>query len=111
MPFNLEATDIIVIVIVAIILFGPSKLPEIGRGLGKAIVEFRNGVRGMSDGFREEMNPHETGPAAQPSAPVQPVQAPPPDGARGNFCTQCGAPNPVGSQFCNQCGQAILTVK
>lgn len=57
MPFNIEITDIILIIVVALILFGPSKLPEISRGLGKGIVEFRNSIRGMSDGFRQEIKP------------------------------------------------------
>ncbi len=43
MPFNFEPLDIIIIMVVAIILFGPSRLPEIGHGLGKAIGEFRKG--------------------------------------------------------------------
>ncbi len=108
MPFNIEITDIILIIVVALILFGPSKLPEISRGLGKGIVEFRNSIRGMTEGFREETRPPENKDVAPAASVYQPDLMPHPELPRGNFCTQCGAPNPVDSKFCNQCGQPIL---
>jgi sec-independent protein translocase protein TatA len=35
-----------VILVIALIIFGPSKLPQIGSGLGKAIRDFKKGVSG-----------------------------------------------------------------
>ena len=110
MPFNIEITDIILIIVVALIIFGPSKLPEISRGLGKGIVEFRNSIRGMSDGFREEMKPAGKNEVTYTTSFSQPDQTFPPDLVKGNYCTQCGAPNPIDSKYCNQCGQPILPV-
>ena len=110
MPFNIEITDIILIIVVALILFGPSKLPEISRGLGKGIVEFRNSIRGMSDGFRQEIKPPENKEIADTPFISQSDQSLNPNLPRGNFCTQCGAPNPADSKYCNQCGQTILPV-
>lgn len=37
---------IILIVIIALLLFGPTKLPELGRAFGKTLREFKAGVRG-----------------------------------------------------------------
>ncbi len=40
--------EIIIILVVALLLFG-RRLPEVGRSLGKGIVEFKKGLRGMED--------------------------------------------------------------
>lgn len=107
MPFNIEPTDIILIALAALLLFGPSRLPEVGRGLGKAISEFRNGLKGMSEGFREEVqSPDIRQTTGLNNSPNQAASSP----VSGNFCTQCGAPNPTGVAFCNQCGNAFQKV-
>ena len=102
MPFGIQPLHIIIVVIVALIIFGPSRLPEIGRGLGKSLAEFRKGTKEMTDSFREEVvkPAGEPGPAAT-AAPAQPQPA------AGNFCTKCGAPNPTDAQFCNKCGAQL----
>lgn len=38
---------LILILVIALVLFGPSKLPEIGRALGKSVREFRNASQGI----------------------------------------------------------------
>ena len=42
--------EMIVVMGVAVLLFG-KRLPEVGRSLGKGIVEFKKGLRGMEDEF------------------------------------------------------------
>jgi sec-independent protein translocase protein TatA len=49
---NLFSSDMIIIVFVALILFGGEKLPEIARGLGKGIRDFKD----ASDGVKREIN-------------------------------------------------------
>jgi len=39
---RLGATELILILGIALVIFGPSKLPEIGKAMGKAISEFKN---------------------------------------------------------------------
>ncbi len=41
MLFGLQPVHLLIILIIALILFGPKQLPELGRGFGKAISEFR----------------------------------------------------------------------
>ena len=46
--FGIGAGEFIVILVVGLIVFGPSKLPEIGRALGKALREFRKAQAALS---------------------------------------------------------------
>jgi len=46
--FNLGAQEMIILLIIGVLLFG-RKLPEVGRYLGKGIVEFKKGLKGMED--------------------------------------------------------------
>ncbi len=103
--FGIQPIHLIVILIVALIIFGPSRLPEIGRGLGKAITEFRRGTHEMTDSLREEMNKGLTGETlngavmnAQPAADAH---------GGGHTCPNCGASNPSESHFCMQCGAQL----
>ena len=47
--------EMVIIFIVALVLFGPKKLPELGRTLGKAISEFRRASNELKSTFEREM--------------------------------------------------------
>jgi sec-independent protein translocase protein TatA len=42
MPFNLGAPELIILLVLALIIFGPGKLPEVGQALGRTVREFRH---------------------------------------------------------------------
>ena len=44
---NIGGGELLVTVFILFLLFGPTKLPEIGRSLGKAMREFRSAMRGV----------------------------------------------------------------
>jgi sec-independent protein translocase protein TatA len=44
--FGLGLQELLVILVIALVIFGPSKLPQIGSGLGKAIRDFKKGISG-----------------------------------------------------------------
>jgi len=45
--FNLGFGELTLILIIALVVFGPKKLPEVGKAMGKAISEFKNASRDM----------------------------------------------------------------
>ncbi len=51
--FGLGATELIVILVIALVIFGPGKLPELGSALGKGIKDFRKSVEGI-EGMEDE---------------------------------------------------------
>ncbi len=116
MPFGIQPIHLIIVAIVALLIFGPARLPEIGRGVGRAITEFRRGAKEMGGSFMEEINQPVDTPAQPQSAAESvmaasiPQAAPTSNGdpaAQANFCIHCGKSNPAGAVFCNQCGQKI----
>lgn len=46
---NLGFSEILVIAIVALIIFGPQKLPEMGRSMGQAIREFKKATQALTE--------------------------------------------------------------
>jgi sec-independent protein translocase protein TatA len=45
--WNIGISELLVILIIALIVFGPGKLPEVGKALGRAIGEFKKASRDM----------------------------------------------------------------
>jgi TatA/E family protein of Tat protein translocase len=96
--------ELILVLVIALLVFGPRKLPELGRAIGRAMREFRR----ASDEFRSTLEtnlqvnepdpgPPQPPPEAVPSAPV-PTQDPPlPDLAR-NDGASAGNGEPYWSQ-------------
>jgi len=50
---SIQFPEIIVILLIALLLFGPKKLPEIGRTLGKAVRELRKAAREFSSSVEQ----------------------------------------------------------
>ena len=71
-------THLIVLAVVAIVLFGGKKLPELGKGLGEGFRGFKDGMKGITDEPNASTKPGETAhtvtpPAAKPEDPKPPV--------------------------------------
>ena len=81
----LEPWHLVVILVIALIVFGPGKLTEIGGTMGKAVRDFREATEGRT-----------------PS----PTPLPPAEAAR-QTCPQCGASVEQDAKFCPRCGTAV----
>src|SRR5947209_16631395 len=53
--FGFHAPELIIILVVALLIFGPKRLPEMGAGVGKFIKEFRKGVNEISNPKEEKV--------------------------------------------------------
>lgn len=52
---NIGIPGLILILVIALIIFGPSKLPEIGRAFGRTLTEFKSAAKGLvSDEEKED---------------------------------------------------------
>jgi sec-independent protein translocase protein TatA len=60
--------ELIVIFVIALMIFGPRKLPELGRALGQTMNEFRKGMNNVRDTIEQEARKEE-----QPQAPQNPA--------------------------------------
>ncbi len=47
---RLGVAEIVLLLVVALIIFGPGRLPQLGRAVGQAIREFKDSIRGGSEG-------------------------------------------------------------
>lgn len=47
MPFNVGPMELIVVLIIALVVLGPKKLPEVGKSLGKGMREFKDSISSM----------------------------------------------------------------
>jgi sec-independent protein translocase protein TatA len=70
MPFGISWPEILILLLVALLVFGPKRLPEMGRSLGRGLREFKDSVSGKvldeDDDRRAEL---------PPSAEERPVKA------------------------------------
>lgn len=53
---NLGTTEIILIIAVILLFFGARRLPELAKGLGKGIREFKKGMKEVTDGATQPIN-------------------------------------------------------
>ena len=98
-PFGLGPMELVIILLVLVMLFGATRLADIGGSLGKGIREFRKNVQEDKDDEEE-------------TAGTRPVATASTNGAEtvsAVKCPSCGSLNPAGSRHCSQCGTALTT--
>ena len=68
--------ELIIIFVIALIIFGPRKLPELGRSLGKSIAEFKKASNELKSTLEEEIRLEEQRSSIEASKATTPVAAP-----------------------------------
>ncbi len=51
--FNFGTQELIIILVIALVIFGPGKLPEVGKAIGKSINEFKDAMSGVKEEGRK----------------------------------------------------------
>lgn len=62
----LQPSHLLIILVVALFIFGPKKLPELGQGLGKGIRSFRDSMKAATE------EPEKTETTTPPNKPIEP---------------------------------------
>lgn len=98
---SLGPLEIIVILVVALLIFGPKNLPKLGSALGKTVKNVREGMEGDEDKDDEKK-------ATETEASIEDADADA-DAADENvkFCPKCGTKNPADNAFCSKCGAKL----
>lgn len=73
--FGIGVPELILILVVGLIVFGPGKLPEMGRSLGKGIREFRKASNALTAAINAPEPPPAPPTVQTPAQPAQTVQA------------------------------------
>ena len=64
----IQPIHLILILIIALVIFGPSRLPQLGKSLGESITEFKHATKEMTDSLKEASDA-----VAEPAPPAPPA--------------------------------------
>ena len=64
----IQPIHLILILIIALVIFGPSRLPQLGKSLGESITEFKHATKEMTDSLKEASDA-----VAEPTPPAAPA--------------------------------------
>ncbi len=82
--FGIGMSELLLLFVLALLIFGPKKLPEIGKQLGRALGELRRASEDLKEGWAAEVAAVEEPPAAPAAGAAAPAeQAPAPTPAPG----------------------------
>ena len=88
--FNLGMPEIIMILVVALIVMGPKKLPEMAKSLGKGLREFRKAADDLKESVEKDLRPDQGKPSEEETL-IPPDQPTPSEGPDDGEATGAGA--------------------
>ena len=95
MPFNIGPAELILVLVIVLLIFGPGKLPDVGNAIGRGIREFRKASSDLEDSIRGETKtpPAEAGPTEATVLGNLLVQV-----FRGGRCSSPGSSGPLNAE-------------
>ena len=72
MPLGIGPLELVIVLVIALVIFGPKRLPDLGKSLGTGMREFKDSITGKSDDDDEPsaLTPAPTDDPAKPDAAV-----------------------------------------
>ena len=103
----LQPGHLIVILVIVLLIFGPGKLPELGKAMGDGLRELKKATSNEDKDKDAALPASTTAAAAAPTTTttVTPISAAPTIAAR--TCPSCRGSVPVGDKFCGNCGAVM----
>lgn len=111
MILGLGVPELVIILLVVLVIFGPKNLPKIGSALGKTVRNVREGMEEGKDDDESEspVKSHDHDDAVEVVEDDDDADLP--DGATQGgdhvFCSKCGAENAADAAFCSKCGAKL----
>jgi sec-independent protein translocase protein TatA len=68
---NIGPLELAIVLVIALVIFGPKRLPDLGRSLGSGMREFKDSITGKNDDEDEPPKPELSEPQAPPSESVE----------------------------------------
>jgi len=102
----LQPGHLIVVLVIVLLIFGPGKLPELGRAMGDGLRELKKATGG-EDTAKDAGTNAATTVAAAPAVTAATVT---PITAATHACPSCRGAVPVGDKFCGNCGTLMEQV-
>ncbi|MFL5678384.1 MAG: twin-arginine translocase TatA/TatE family subunit [Chloroflexota bacterium] len=75
MPFGIGPGELVLVLLIALVVIGPGRLPDVGAALGKSIREFRKASSDLTEATRVDTTP--IPPGTSPTAAPAPTPTPP----------------------------------
>jgi sec-independent protein translocase protein TatA len=100
----LQPGHLIVILVIVLLIFGPGKLPELGKAMGEGLKELKKATSGEEGAKDAGTTAATTTAVVTPptSGTVTPIAA-----ATTGVCPSCRGAVPVGDKFCGNCGAVM----
>lgn len=100
--------ELILIVVVVLVIFGPKNLPKIGSALGKTVKNIREGMdEGKDENSDESDSPIQSHDDVEVVEDDDDADAPEGPASDAVFCSKCGAKNAADADFCSKCGNKL----
>ncbi len=99
--FGLGTPELLVILLIVLLLFGPKNLPKLGRALGNTVKGFRKGMD-LDDDVKKPEDDKSSEDEVVVEDGVEDLSP-----AEATYCTKCGAKVADDDEFCRSCGNKL----